>query len=239
VRRADLGRLGAVPLLFHSGYLTIDKEELKDTDKKDAEGKTIREEAFTFRNPNQEVRLDYASTLFMGAFGIKDNDFGIFARNLRSALLDKDSGKMAVTLRDLLYTIVHLHHKSDESFYHSIFQASFVAAGVEARSEEGGSRGDADMAIFLDGRVRVVIEVKYVKAEEKGGEGGEGDKDRAARELASALDRAENAIREKHCAGSFMLAASEIICLALAVRGRDEVAARFLTPGGPEGPPSS
>ncbi|MDR1039191.1 MAG: PD-(D/E)XK nuclease domain-containing protein, partial [Deltaproteobacteria bacterium] len=212
---------------------------LKDTGENDDEGEPILEEAFTFRNPNQEVRALYKSSLFKGAFGLRNEYFGTFARNLRSALLEKDSGKMAETLRDLLYTIVHLHHKSDESFYHSMFQASFVAAGLEARSDEGGSRGDADMAIFLDGRVRVVIEVKYVKAEEKGGEGGDGDKDRAARELAAALDRAENAIREKHYAGSFRLSASEIICLALAVRGRDEVAARFLAPDGADGPPSS
>ncbi|MDR1040121.1 MAG: PD-(D/E)XK nuclease domain-containing protein, partial [Deltaproteobacteria bacterium] len=212
---------------------------LKDTGENDDEGEPILEEAFTFRNPNQEVRALYKSSLFKGAFGLRNEYFGTFARNLRSALLEKDSEEMAETLRDLLYTIVHLHHKSDESFYHSMFQASFVAAGLEARSEEGGSRGDADMAIFLDGRVRVVIEVKYVKTEEKGGEGGDGDKERAARELASALDRAENAIREKHYAGSFRLSASERICLALAVRGRDEVAARFLAPDGADGPPSS
>ncbi|MDR1041507.1 MAG: hypothetical protein LBR80_15380, partial [Deltaproteobacteria bacterium] len=111
-----------------------------------------------------------------------------------------------------------------------------IAAGLEARSEEGGAIGDADMAIFLDGRVRVVIELKYVKADVKGDDG---DRDRAAGELASALDRAENAIRDKDYAGSFRLSASEIICLALAVRGRKEVAARFMNPDRADGPPSS
>ncbi|MDR1039193.1 MAG: AAA family ATPase, partial [Deltaproteobacteria bacterium] len=67
VRRADLGTLEAVPLLFHSGYLTIDKKELKDTGENDDEGEPILEEAFTFRNPNQEVRALYKSSLFKGA----------------------------------------------------------------------------------------------------------------------------------------------------------------------------
>jgi hypothetical protein len=232
IRKVELGRLEAVPVLFHSGYLTIDRLFLDDII---IEGEPAKEEKFTFKIPNREVALDYKAFCFQQIFDKTHEDFISFSENLRYSLHKKDSEKMAQILSGLLFGIVHRHHEPDESFYHSMFQTAFIAAGLEAISEREGSRGNSDIAIILDGRVRVVTELKYVQTDEKAAKSGT---DRAKKELAVALDKAENAIKEKNYAGPFKLTASEIICLALAVRGRDEVAVRFLTPDEPDDQPA-
>ncbi|MDR1035669.1 MAG: hypothetical protein LBT40_03570 [Deltaproteobacteria bacterium] len=81
------------------------------------------------------------------------------------------------------------------------------------------------MSLFLEDKIRVVTELKYRRA--KGAEAG-GESKRSDRDLDSALDDAVNAIMTRDYPGPFRANASQIICLALAVRGRDEVAARFL-----------
>jgi hypothetical protein len=239
IRTFSLGRHSVVPLLYHSGYLAIDKEVLKDSGEKDDEGEPILVEAFTFRNPNVEVGAHYKRSLLERAFGLKDGYIARFAVDLRSSLLQKDSGKMAESLGDLLSGIVNIRFRQDESHYRSVFQAVFVAAGLEARGEPCGFWSDADIPFYIDGKVRVVFEVKHVDVNAEGDKGGDDDEGRAARELVSALEHAENAIRDKNSVGSFSFSASETICLALAVRGRDEVAARFMTPDRADDLPSS
>ncbi|MDR1038876.1 MAG: PD-(D/E)XK nuclease domain-containing protein, partial [Deltaproteobacteria bacterium] len=216
-------------VLFHSGYLTIDRLILENIG---TEREPDMEEMFTFKIPNREVSRHYKSFCFQQIFDRTHENFVAFSENLRYSLLKKDTGKMAEILGGLLFGIVHKHHEPDESFYHSLFQTAFIAAGLEAKSEQGGSRGNSDIAIFLDGRVRVVTELKYVRTDETSAKS---DTDRAREELAAALDKAEKAIREKKYAEPFKLVASEIICLALAVRGRDEVAVRFMPPDEPDG----
>jgi hypothetical protein len=219
--------------------LTIDKTVLKETTLKEFDGETFMVEEFTFRNPNVEVGMHYKSCLLERAFGLRDGYIGRIALNLRSAILEKDSGKMTETLGDLHSGIVHLHRRQDESYCRSIFQAVFVAAGLEAGGDPCGFWSDDDISFYLDGKVIVVFEVEHVEANSKGDKGSNGNAGSAAKELASALDKAENAIRDKNPAVSFSLSTSDTVYLALAVRGRDEVAARFLILDGAEGRPSS
>jgi hypothetical protein len=246
IRRVELGRLEPVSVLFHSGYLTIDEELLKDTGETTDEGEPLEDEAFTFRIPNREVGLHYKSFLFQRAFGLTNNDFNDFAKKLREALLNKDSKQLANLLQNILFGITHRQHPGTkdtqnseinierhelaENYYHSVIKASFVSAGIEVLGEPAGSRVQADMAMFLPNRIRVVVELKCCRGSVK--DDNEGTADRAAVELASTLNEAEKAINSKGYAGPFRTSAREILCLALAVRGRDEVAARFIKPEG-------
>ncbi|MDR1041599.1 MAG: AAA family ATPase [Deltaproteobacteria bacterium] len=220
----DLGNLSAVPVLYHSGYLTIDNQTVKDVV---IDGETIEVTEYTLRTPNLEVKLNFRASFFAHAFGLTKSFFGKFATNLTSALLKRDPVQTAGTLHDLLSLITHRQHRPEESRYHAILQGAFAAAGIEVLGETAGSIGQADMALFLNDKIRVVIELKYrhedTDADEK-------DPGRATKDLSSALDEAETAIREKEYDGPFRLFAKEVICLALAVRGRNKVAARFIDP---------
>jgi hypothetical protein len=163
--------------------------------------------------------------MFEQIFGKELDDYQIFTKNIISALLNKDSQEIANLLHDLLSGIIFKLHMPAEKNYHSLFHAAFVGAGIEVLSETGSSIGQADMSLFLEDKIRVVIELKYRRAK---GSTAEGESKRSDRVLSSALDDAENAIKTKDYPGPFRANAKKIICLALAVRGRDEVAARFL-----------
>ncbi|MDR1039828.1 MAG: hypothetical protein LBR80_06585 [Deltaproteobacteria bacterium] len=191
IKKAAIGRLEAVPVLFHSGYLTIDKEILEDSSAKNSEGETVQVESFAFRIPNLEVGLYYRYFCFSEIFGRDGKYFNKFSMDLKNSLLKMDQEGSSSLLEALLSGITHRQHKPDEGYYHSLLQAAFAAAGVEVLGEPAGSRGQADMAVFLDGRIRVVIELKYRQAD-----GTISDGDRPARALSAALDEAEAAIRD-------------------------------------------
>jgi hypothetical protein len=90
--------------------------------------------------------------------------------------------------------------------------------------------------LFLRNDVCVVIEMKYCyrrktvkKAAGGTSEAGKLSKMKAKdTELSAALDSAEEQIRAKDYAGPYRAARREVICLAVAIRGRTQVAVRFV-----------
>jgi hypothetical protein len=211
-----------VPVLFHSGYLTIDRLVSVETS---LQLGIAKEEAFIFKIPNMEVEKSFKAFIFGEIFKTSLAYYQIFTKNIILALLNKDSQKIAKLLHDLLAGITFKQHTAEEKYYHSLFHAAFVGAGIEVLSETGSSDGQADMSLLLEDRIRVVIELKYRRAKDSADKG---KSERSYMALSSALDDAENAIIAKDYPGPFRANSRKIICLALAVRGRNEVAARFL-----------
>ncbi|MDR1038401.1 MAG: ATP-binding protein [Deltaproteobacteria bacterium] len=222
IQTTDLGKISPAPILFHSGYLTIDRRIHLEIPFQDD---MVNQEAFIFKIPNREVGISFKAFIFGQIFDRPFAYYQIFTKNLIIALLNKDSQKIADLLHDLLSGITSKQHTAEEKYYHSLFHAAFVGAGIEVLSETGSSDGQADMSLFLENKIRVVIELKYRRSKDSEVEG---ESERSRRALSSALDDAENAIITKDCPGPFRANAKKIICLALAVRGRNEVAARFL-----------
>ncbi|MDR1038734.1 MAG: ATP-binding protein [Deltaproteobacteria bacterium] len=219
--QVDLGRLEAVPVLFHSGYLTIDSRTRKEVT---VQGITFEDEAFTFRTPNREVDLNYKTFCFEQIFCRSDAYLSDFAKKIPNALQNKDSEETVSLLHDLLAGITYDQHEPSKSRYHSIIHAAFLVAGLEVLSEATGSDGRSYMTVFLKDMIRVVIELKYLKSDKtkaKGNEGGE------AQEFAAALDDAEKQIKVNDYARPHRAAGCKVICLALAICGRNRVAARL------------
>jgi hypothetical protein len=67
IRKASLGRLEAVPVLFHSGYLTID--DVKVVPVHTFMGDVINDTQYSFKLPNAEVELFYNKYCFETVFG--------------------------------------------------------------------------------------------------------------------------------------------------------------------------
>ncbi|MDR1314968.1 MAG: hypothetical protein LBQ12_15075, partial [Deltaproteobacteria bacterium] len=117
-----------------------------------------------------------------------------------------------------------------------ILHGSLLSAGFKVLNEVPGGGGRPDIALFLRNDVCVVIELKHrhaVKTAVKDGAGGEADRklaETAAKdnELSTALDATEAQIRNMDYAGPFRAAGYKVICIAAAIRGRTEVAARFV-----------
>jgi hypothetical protein len=220
MKKIELGELKPVPVLFHNGYLTIDGQVLKD---EIVDGKTFKVKAYSFKIPNLEVRMNYRASLFKQAFDPKNHYFGDFAKKLPKAILEKNSKELIKLLRGILSSITYFQHEPSESYYHSILQAAFIAAGIVVISEVPGALGRSDMAVFLKDMVCVAIELKYRLA----GLAKDND-DLAEKDLIAALNDAEIQIREKEYAQALSAISRNVICLALAIRGRTQVAARFI-----------
>jgi hypothetical protein len=220
IRKVELNSLAPIPVMFHSGYLTINGKTRKEIKK---HGRTITADAFTFRTPNLEVDLNYQASFFTGAFGLSEGYFNDFSENFPKALLNRDSDEIVRLTHGLLAAVTYWQHLPSEKYYHSVLHASFLAAGIEVLSEVSGGHGRSDIVVFLDGRIRIAIELKYRQTHGK-----TDDADNAAKELSSALDNAEKSMRDGDYLAAHRMTATEMIPLALAIRDRDEVAARFL-----------
>ncbi|MDR1036753.1 MAG: AAA family ATPase [Deltaproteobacteria bacterium] len=268
----DLDKLEPATVLFHSGYLTIDHTESKDSPVKHPESKDSpvkhpeskdspvkhpeskdnpvkhpeskdspvkhpeskdspvkdkinNDEEFTFKIPNLEVARKFEFTIFSTAFDPKDNFFASFAKKLPSALLKKDSDETVGLLHNLLSAIASEQHDPSEKHYHAIIQAAFIATGIEVIGQTQSSQGKSDMAAFLDNS-RIVLEVKYCQTAKSDSKG----ITQAEKVLARALDKAADQIRSKDYVAPFRVAGKQVIGVAVAVRGRDEVAVRFVEP---------
>jgi hypothetical protein len=225
IRKSELINLNPVPILFHSGYLTIGPETTK---KELVEGEMTDVKSYILRMPNREVREGYKTYLFQGAFDPRDKYFTNFAKKLPIALLETNSGETAKILHNLLAAISSEQHEPSEKHYHAVLQSAFIAVGLEVLGQTPSSaHGKSDMTVLFDGKIRVVIEVKYCKSDKKQGKV---DKVGGENELSAALDKAEEQIRSKDYAAPFRVAGCKVIGVALAVRGRDEVAVRFIEP---------
>jgi hypothetical protein len=134
-----------------------------------------------------------------------------------------------------------------EKYYHAILHGAFHASGLEVHSEGSGANGRTDMVLFLNDNVRVVIELKYcipslitcepdkehmLSKNVKTLSLSETDKfgvniEPVTKEFSVALNRAQNQIICLDYAGPYRAAGCSVICMALAIRNRDEVAVRF------------
>lgn len=221
--KAELRRVKPIPVLFHSGYLTIEKPFYKDVL---INNEIVKVEYYTFKIPNTEVAMGFEITLFLDAFDPDDDFFSEFSERLPVALLKKDSVEMANLLHDLLSAISFEQHEPTEKHYHAVLQSAIIAAGIEVLGQTSASQGKSDMAIFLPKKIRAVIEVKYCKTSKDDAV----DTGQAEKDFTTALDTAVDQIRSKDYAAPFRAAGKKIMGIAIAVRGRDEVAVRFIEP---------
>jgi hypothetical protein len=222
-RKVELSSLEPVPVLFHSGYLTIDKpviiEEIENN-------KVVQKDGYSFKIPNTEVRKDFDYSLFLYAFDPSKLYFGKFSKELPEAVLNNDSEKTAILLQELLSAIASEQHEPSEKHYHAVIQAAFIATGLEVLGQApSSSSGKSDMSVFLRD-IRFVVEVKYCNADGKDAD----DKGKASKALEAALDAAAGQIRSKDYAAPFRVAGKTTAGVAIAVRGRNEVAVRFFEP---------
>ncbi|MDR1039957.1 MAG: ATP-binding protein [Deltaproteobacteria bacterium] len=237
IRKSELATLKAVPVLFHSGYLTIDSVAFEKAGSKE---NATPEKKYTFRIPNAEVDQDFVAMFFKDAFEPDYEYLSDLTDNLPNALLDKDHIEVVRLFHNLLSSISSEQHAASEQLYHAVLHGSLLAAGFEVQSQGSGARGRSDIALSLNDKIRVVMELKYCNRNMSTGKlaktgTSRAEKERAEkslsdRQLSAALNKGEKAIREKDYAAPYRAARCEVICLALAIRGRDEVAARFIEP---------
>jgi hypothetical protein len=153
--KVNLEEIQPIPLLFHSGYLTIDKQ-IKT--KVFANGEWVMADAFTSKPPNLEVSMNFNTSLFIKAFELRNIEYlNDLKQNFSTTLLNKNSDEVVALLHNLLSSLAPEHHVPYENHYHAVLHAAFVAAGIEVLDQTSSAHGRSDMTLFLNNKTRVVF----------------------------------------------------------------------------------
>jgi hypothetical protein len=164
IRKSALNNLKAGPVLFHSGYLTLD-ERAKDSPKASAAEKKADYIRYYFRLPNFEVSSSYHADCFSEIFGLEDlNELKTVGKDFQKALLTRDHLGVSKILSNFFSQITYYQKPKDEKTFHILVQALLMAMSFEVQSELAGSVGRLDLRLELPGAVYCVIELKYCPA---------------------------------------------------------------------------
>lgn len=148
--RAD-GSVPIIPLLFQTGYLTIDRIERIDYD-----------EFYHLRYPNQEVEQSFL-TLSAAAFKDVDiNDVGRSNFHIKRALLNGDLETVYRLTQAYLSDIPSRLRTERESYYHSMVYFLYRMLGMRLLLEKEMDRGRIDAVLEMAERV-YIFEFKYGK----------------------------------------------------------------------------
>jgi hypothetical protein len=128
---------------------------------------------------------------------------------------------LAAIFENLLTGPTGRQHLAEEKYYHSLIHVALSAMGFELLSEPAWAKGQGDICLLLPDKIRVLIEMKYRKAEED-----HSAEDRA-KHLDDGLRKAFDDLVRKY-PWPFGMTARESVGIALAVYGRCGVRAGFL-----------
>ncbi|MDR2140955.1 MAG: AAA family ATPase [Deltaproteobacteria bacterium] len=159
LRKSDLNKLAASSVLFHSGYLTMDKVKIV---KVKVKGMTKTDKLYSFRLPNHEVTRGYYPDYFSVILNLQSpNELQAKAEILQQAFLAKDAEKVSSMFRDFISSFTYYQKPKDERDFHLIVQAILMGMDFKVLSEVPSSKGRSDISVELPGRVYLIIELKY------------------------------------------------------------------------------
>jgi hypothetical protein len=167
LQKTELTQLRAVPVLFHSGYLTIDM--MTSVPKKDPKSGIIKfKNAFSFRLPNFEVSSSYYSDCFNAIFPkVTVDELQAKKENLKQLILSKDAAAVAQFFRDIFTTITYHQKPKGENTFHAFVQLILIIMGFNPNSEQAGHIGRSDLCFELGDQVYCILELKYCHAPKK------------------------------------------------------------------------
>ncbi|MDR2459200.1 MAG: AAA family ATPase [Deltaproteobacteria bacterium] len=167
LRTSELTQLEPVPVLFHSGYLTIDKIKplsTLDTGANDTE----YIDAYTFRLPNFEVSSSYYKDCFSVIFKLNSiKELDTMGESLKKSLLAKDGAQVSSLFRDYFTSVSFYQRPEGEKTFHAFTHLILTTLGFTVLSEVPGSKGRMDLCVQLSKGVYVIIELKYCPTLEK------------------------------------------------------------------------
>jgi hypothetical protein len=148
---AEVGTLGALPALFQTGYLTLDKIT---TDKN---GFT----AFTLKIPNLEVNNKnwkfFLDNLYQFLHRNPEEERDTFFEAVEAC----DAAKLSEIFDSVLSGLPAEHHSENESCYHKVLFGYYYKFGHIVIPERKAAIGNTDLLVILPDRRYVIIELKF------------------------------------------------------------------------------
>jgi len=137
----EIERLQPEALLYQTGYITI---------------RDVEDDIFSFRYPNQEVRISFLKSLMFSFIPGNGSDKSLALR-LSGFLRQEDTHAFMETIIAIFASIPHaLETKRDEAYFHTVFYLMVCASGVNARSEVMSCRGRVDLMMEFSDKIYVI-----------------------------------------------------------------------------------
>jgi hypothetical protein len=215
----EVENLELVPLLFQTGYLTIDSRPSA--------------QEYILRYPNREVSEAY-STHIVGLLTEK-NSLAVqqLTAEIRSAFEGCDQARLADGFRKLLLWLPHQLHVPLEHYYHSVLFSTLKALNFKVESEVSESEGDLDLKVELPGNEVFIIEFKYGKPElnfdQTEPKPSQQEKEKLTAEtrqktLSTLVKKARDQIEARRYADRFVSEGKNVHKVAVGIVGRTDVA---------------
>ncbi|MDR2437124.1 MAG: AAA family ATPase, partial [Endomicrobium sp.] len=163
LKKSDLNQLEAVPVLFHSGYLTIDKT-ITNTLVNDSKS----EFSYSFRFPDYEVCSTYYSDLFDLILQPERHDeFRTNGKILREAIFKKNAKTISLIFTEYLARIAYFQRPEDEKTYNAFVEFILSALGFDVKIEIPGKNGRMDLYFKLKDNVYAIASLRHVSKKKK------------------------------------------------------------------------
>ncbi|MDR1297453.1 MAG: AAA family ATPase [Deltaproteobacteria bacterium] len=168
LKKTELTGLKTTPVLFHSGYLTVDKISNVSIPNP-ATGLGVIMDSYSFKLPNSEVSTSYYRDCFSIVFGVEPNKGVALAKRseLLEGFLTKDAKKVSEVFNFFLTKISYYQRPKNEKEFHKFVQLILVGMNFKILSEIPGYANRLDLYCFLSDDVSLIIELKYCYAPDK------------------------------------------------------------------------
>jgi hypothetical protein len=160
IRKSELTRLEIIPVLFHGGYLTVDKiTPVPTVDPLTKEMESVN--YYSFRLPNFEVSYSYHQDVWEAIIDKMDDRLITKGKEIQNALLVEDALAIETIFSNFFAAIpYHLRPKA-ESTFNAYINLILSSAGFTVRSQLPGASVRLDCLVELADRVYVIIETKF------------------------------------------------------------------------------
>jgi hypothetical protein len=212
----DFSKLTPAIVLFHAGYLTIDKSYfLTDPDY------GIKQHYYSLRLPNGEVKKAYRNDCLLTIFNKDKNQFLNLGQELYPAFLEKDVKVVADTFSKILSGITDYQPIQNEKYYQSLIHSALFGLGFEIL-DDWIRRFLSEIVLSLPDGVHLIIEVRYEKAKDSV------DDSDLEKELSMLIEKAKTSLKARDYDGPWKLKATKILKMALAIYDRNDVMVEFI-----------
>jgi hypothetical protein len=178
----DIKNLKLTPLLFQTGYLTIDKKLSRDS--------------YLLRRPNKEVSEATDKSLVKYLLGQRDISIAKLRERIGKALEVYDSAALAASFQEILLWNSHRELKACEGQCHGLIFSVLKALGFSVITQPVTVEGVFDILLTLGKRVAFVFELKYESFSAALGQGEEGAK-KIEEMLKAAIKEAKDQIQRR------------------------------------------
>ncbi|MDR0549182.1 MAG: AAA family ATPase, partial [Deltaproteobacteria bacterium] len=153
----DVAQLELEPLLFQTGYLTIEKK--------------IGFDSYSLKCPNLEVDQALNASLLKAMTGRRESHILELAANIKAALLAFDEAAVAKYLETILRWVPYQEQRALEGYHHALIYSVLKALHFKVKCEVSVSEGVFDLFIEIPQKAVFIVEIKFEKIT--------GDKDKA------------------------------------------------------------